>query len=228
MGEKSGKKNDRNADQSSFHDTLNDDALMVAICVGDVSALEVIYDRYSRLIFPLCRRILKDEWAAEEVLQDIFLEIWRLPGRFNPARGSLIVYLTRLARSRAIDRWRKDRKGQHESSTDSHLSPLATSASNSKDEPPRLVELYEQLDRMRAALRKMPELHRMPIELAFLDGLSHTEIAKALSIPLGTIKARIRNGLLHLRDAFQSPAEEDNGSPDARAGDYGCCAAHAG
>jgi hypothetical protein len=86
MGEKSGHKVSLDDRELSYQETLDDDALMRAISFREVFALEIIYGRYSRLLFPLCRRILRNETAAEEVLQDVFMEIWRIPGRFNPVR----------------------------------------------------------------------------------------------------------------------------------------------
>jgi RNA polymerase sigma-70 factor, ECF subfamily len=226
MGESKSKKVGHDVSKLCFQEKLDDDALMRAVCACEVSALEAIYNRYSKLLFPICQRIVKDKTAAEEVLQDIFLEIWRIPGRFNPVRGSLIVYLMHLTRSRAIDRWRKERKMRREYPTDSDISPLIAAMSQKGKEPPHMVELYEQIAHMKSALGQLPALQRTPIELAFLDGLSHAEIAKVLSIPLGTIKARIRSGLIQLRDAFQNPVTEDENDPlDLRTGEYGSCAA---
>lgn len=182
---------------------------MVAVCAGDVSALDMIYNRYSNLLFPLCRRILRDEPAAEEVLQDVFCELWTIPSRFDAARGSLIVYLTHLTRSRAIDRWRRDRRLRRKCTAQSDLSPQNIAVSPAKNEPPHMAALFEQIARMKCALGQLSELQRIPIELAFRDGLSHTEIAQFLAVPLGTIKARIRSGLIRLRNAFDAVKTDD-------------------
>jgi RNA polymerase sigma-70 factor, ECF subfamily len=209
MGEQMRQKDVRDSAKLYSQETQDDDALMVAISSGDVSALGVIYNRYSKLLFPWCRRILRDELAAEEVLQDVFCELWTIPNRFDPARGSLIIYLTHLTRSRAIDRWRKDRRLRRKCCTNLEISSVIAPVSNMKNEPPRMVELFEQIGRMKRALNQLSALQRLPIELSFLDGLSHTEIAQVLAIPLGTIKARIRSGLILLRNAFQRNTTDD-------------------
>jgi RNA polymerase sigma-70 factor, ECF subfamily len=213
----------------SIQEMLDDGTLMLAVFAGDASALEVIYRRYSGLLFPLCRRILKDELVAEEVLQDVFCELWKIPRRFDPARGSLIVYLVHLTRSRAIDRWRKNRRLRRKCCNDSDLSPLNIATAPAKNEPPHMAALFEQINRMKCALGQLSALQRRPIELAFRDGLSHTEIARLLAVPLGTIKARIRSGLIHLRNAYEVvKTDEIKQSLDLCPGEYMSCSLHLG
>ena len=170
---------------------------------GDGQALATLYDRHSRVTFSLALRILAEPLEAEEVVQDVFAQAWRQASRFDRSRGAVVAWLLMMTRSRAIDRLRA-RRGQPPLEGD-HPSALRDAADTA---PPVDLALLtaDDLVRVRAALDALPEAQRMAIELAFHEGLTHTEVAERLEQPLGTIKTRIRVGLLRLRAALPSPS----------------------
>ena len=163
---------------------------------GDHDALGELYDRHGRLVYSLALRIVRDQSDAEDIAQEVFSQAWRLAGRYDAARGSVLGWLLTLTRSRAIDRLRARRTRPEPASDDSKLDEIAD----------RLVPMDEQLAwagqaaQIRAALDGLSPLQRVAIDLAFYEGLTHAEIAERLELPLGTVKTRIRQGLLTLRD----------------------------
>jgi RNA polymerase sigma-70 factor (ECF subfamily) len=173
-------------------------ALVRAMAAGDTGAFAKFYDRHAGLVFALCVRILHDRAEAEELLVDIFYEMWKRIDRFDANRGSPLTYLSLLARSRAIDRKR--------SLTSSGKSaPIVDEANASTSDTPLKDALSSERQRViREALRELDPAQRQAIECAFYDGLSHSEIAAKLNKPLGTIKTNIRQGLIRLRDALRN------------------------
>ncbi len=161
---------------------------------GDPSALAELYDRYSSVVYAVALRVLGDTGAAEDVLQEVFLQLWRNPGAFDAARGSLGAWLAVITRNRAIDSLRKRRP-------ETDIEDVVVSVA---------PDLAGQTDRSRAAekvrgvLGTMPPAQRSALEMAYFEGMSHSEIADKTGEPLGTIKTRIRAGLILLRKAFQS------------------------
>jgi RNA polymerase sigma-70 factor (ECF subfamily) len=152
-----------------------------------------LYDRYSSLVYAVALRVVGDTGAAEDILQEVFLQLWRNPGSFDAARGRLAPWLAVIARHRAIDQVRG--RKEHTDIEDLTLSVDA--------------KLEEAADRSRAGekvrsvLAGMPAEQRKALEMAFFQGLTHTEIAQQTGDPLGTVKTRIRSGLQQLRKAFQ-------------------------
>ena len=171
-----------------------DPALVVAIRSGDQSAMGALYDRYSPVVYAVALRILGDTGAAEDVLQDVFMQLWRNPGAFDSSRGSLGAWLAVITRNRAIDALRK-RRPEHD------IEDVIISV-----EPDMAGEADRARtgERVRAALGAMPDSQRKALELAYYEGLTHSEIAAKTGEPLGTIKTRIRAGLLTLRKAFST------------------------
>lgn len=171
---------------------LADAALMVRIRSGEQDALAELYDRYSPLVYSVALRVLADTGEAEDVLQDVFLQLWRHPASFDATRGNLGPWLAVIARHRAIDALRKRRP-----QTDLEDVVIAIDA-----------ELESSADRarasakVRASLHAMPENQRKMLELAFFEGMTHTEIAAKTGEPLGTVKTRIRAALTALRKAL--------------------------
>jgi len=165
---------------------------------GDQAALEVLYARYSAPVYALVRKILPAHEEAEDVALDVFWQVWRQAERYDPSRGAPPAWLFTLARSRAIDRLRA--RGRRESRTisfddpDLNLDPLDESAA-----PDEVVSFRQNRDAVRAAMEKLPAVQREAVALAFLKGLTHVEIAERLGQPLGTVKTRIRQGLIRLR-----------------------------
>jgi len=163
---------------------------------GDHDGLAELYDRHGRAVYSLALRIVRDQRDAEEVVQDVFAQAWRQSGRYSAARGSVIAWLMTLARSRAIDRAR-GRQARPDASSGAESIVDISDQTASADE--QLASTAEA-GRVRAAIEALPLLQRMAIELAFYEGLTHTEIADRLDQPLGTVKTRIRQGLLKLRE----------------------------
>ena len=162
----------------------------------DESALAQLYDASSPLVYGLALRILGDAGAAEEVTLDVYLQVWKQANRFDPVRGRVSTWLMTIARSRAIDRLRG--RAQQLSQADT-LEAVAEAQSENPD-PQQSAALAQQQAQVRKALSTLSEEQRRAIELAFFNGLSQNEIALKLNEPLGTIKTRIRNGMLKLRE----------------------------
>jgi RNA polymerase sigma-70 factor (ECF subfamily) len=165
---------------------------------GDADALAALYDRHSRIIYSLAFRIIGDTSDAEEVVQDVFAQVWRQAARYDTSRGAVIAWMLMMTRSRAIDRIRS-RRGLPPVAPDSWkgLAEMVDPAQG-----PELTTLTaDQIGRVREALNALPLTQRLAIQLAFYEGLTHVEIAERLEEPLGTVKTRIRLGLLKLRDA---------------------------
>ncbi len=184
-------------------------ALMARVVAGDHGAMEAIYDRYSRLVYAIAMRMLHDAQAAEELLSDIFMELWRKVERFDAARGSLATYLATLTRSRAIDRMRAARRHA--------TAPLAADQAAALVDPAaapssRLTGAEDRA-RMVTALGRLSGDQRSTLELAYFDDLSHSEIATRLGKPLGTVKTHIRQGLITLREILQVRPGDGAGSP---------------
>lgn len=170
-----------------------DAALISAIRSGDQSAMAALYDRYSSIVYSVALRVLADTGAAEDVLQDVFMQLWRNPGLFDPSRGSLGAWMAVIARNRAIDALRKRRpENDVEDVVISVETDLAAEADRAR-----------AAEKVRSVLGSMPGPQRAALEMAYFEGLTHTEIAAKTGEPLGTIKTRIRAGLTTLRKAFQ-------------------------
>jgi RNA polymerase sigma-70 factor, ECF subfamily len=174
-----------------------DDALMRRILNGDETALGTLYDRYSGLVYSVANRILRDTGAAEEVLQDIFHQIWRTAARFDFERGSLTAWLLVMARSRSIDRLRRRTVPTAEDPAEPVNMVLradfnfeAAAAQN------------QLMSQVRKALEALPEAQRHAMELAYFEGLTQTEIASRTGDPLGTVKTRMRTAVASLKKAL--------------------------
>lgn len=166
--------------------------LVSAIRSGNESAMAALYDRYSSIVYSVALRVLADTGAAEDVLQEVFLQLWRNPGAFDSSRGSLGPWLAVIARNRAIDALRRRQPVTDIEDVVVSVEPdLAGEA-----------ERARAMEKVRSALSAMPGPQRKALEMAYFEGLTHTEIAARTGEPLGTIKTRIRAGLLALRKAF--------------------------
>lgn len=177
--------------------------LLRAVAARDSYALGRLFDRYGSAVLALCLRILRNRQDAEEILVDVFWELWERPERFDASRGNLITYLVTLARSRAIDRLRSRKRAREQPivGDDAWAEPAA--APRAAAWPLENALLVEQRDHIRRALAVLQPDQRRAIELAFYSGLSHSEIASELAQPLGTVKSRIRSGLIQLRDSLR-------------------------
>jgi RNA polymerase sigma-70 factor (ECF subfamily) len=177
---------------------ISDNELLNAVARGDEQALAGIYDRYRLILFGLILRILHDRQEAEEVLQETFLQVWRRAGDFDEARGRPFTWLVTIARSRALDRLRvlgsrarlADEVEAHSSGAE--VGDAAADAVKS-----------EQATIVRQALAELPEEQRRALFLAYFEGLTQSEISTRLGEPLGTVKTRMRSGLMKLRELLR-------------------------
>jgi RNA polymerase sigma-70 factor (ECF subfamily) len=169
----------------------SDLALVTASRSGDQGAMAVLYDRHSWIVYSVALRVLQDTGAAEDVLQDVFMQLWRNPGAFDATRGNMAGWLAVIARNRAIDALRRRppvNDNDMEGVVVSVEPDLASAADRSR-----------AMDKVRGALQAMPTPQRSALEMAYFEGLTHSEIAGKTGEPLGTVKTRIRAGLLALR-----------------------------
>ena len=177
-----------------------DATLMRRLLQRDVNAFEELYDRHSRLVYALVLRILQQATTAEEVVQDVFLQLWRNTAQYDGSRGPFVPWLLTIARNRALDqlRLKSERQRRREDQTD-ELPPAVAipDFEGSLDEKRRAT-------RVRELMNSLNPQQRQAIELAYFEGLSHSEIANALKEPLGTVKSWIRNGLLRLKEGLQT------------------------
>jgi RNA polymerase sigma-70 factor (ECF subfamily) len=175
-------------------------SLIASAADGDRSAFATLYDALAPTVFGVARRVLRDPSQAEEVAQEVFVEIWRLAARFDPARGSVRTWAVTIAHRRAVDRVRSEQ---------SHRNRQLTVGAAAVDLPASPEEGAIDLDdrrRARAAMRALPPQQREALELAFYEGLTHVQIADHLGVALGTVKTRIRDGLIRLRTAMGGPS----------------------
>ena len=178
-------------------------ALIAQVAGGDQPALAALYDGTSKLVFGLVLRILGDRSVAEEVLFDVYTQVWRQAARYDPARGGPLGWITTIARSRAIDRLRSDKPLQQED----ELSDTTASRETSAASPETNAALAEMREIVRAALDHLSAEQRETIELAYYSGMTQTEIAAHLALPLGTVKTRTRLAMMKLRDALRPVME---------------------
>jgi RNA polymerase sigma-70 factor, ECF subfamily len=183
---------------------MTDSELLAGIIKRERRAFDLFYERYAQIIFNLCIRILKDEGEAQDVLQEIFIQIWRDASRFDPVRASVKTWLFTIARSRSLDRYRSRRaiasRLQDRSSGKIQRIP--------GKEDPQTRTLMQQY--ARKALAQLNEEQRIVLELSYYEGLTQEEIAAQLNEPLGTIKSRIRSALIKLRALYSAKETEDS------------------
>jgi RNA polymerase sigma-70 factor (ECF subfamily) len=179
--------NSETADRS-----VDDAESLTRVGQRDENAMEEIFRRYSGPVYSVALRVLRDTGQAEDVLQEVFLQLWRNPTAFVQDRGSLGAWLVVIARNRAIDLLRRRKP------SDSVDDVVLASSLNVADEAERNV----MMEKVHRALAELPVEQRKSLELAYFEGLSHTEIASRTGDPLGTVKTRIRQALIALRKAF--------------------------
>jgi RNA polymerase sigma-70 factor (ECF subfamily) len=173
---------------------------MERILQQDSTALETLYDRYGGPVYSLVLRIAQNPASAEEIVQDIFLQLWRSAGRFQIERGPLEPWLFTMARNRALDFLRlKREKQRRREDSDSDIAPTAVV----RPDPEGAIDEARRAEKIRALLASLPAAQRRAIELAFFEGLTHSEIAEKTGEALGTVKSWIRSGLLRLRESLQ-------------------------
>ena len=180
-------------------ESLSDSVLMKQLARRAPEALEILYDRHSRAVYSLALRIAQQATSAEEIVQDVFLQLWRKAHHYQASRGPLEPWLLTLARNRSLDHMRLKREKQRRREDTLEEQPLACTAPN----PEHIADREHRAARVRVLMRSLPERQRRAIELAYFDGMTHSEIARELKEPLGTVKSWIRTGLLRLREAVE-------------------------
>jgi len=174
---------------------------MAQVQNGDKQALRKLYDRFNKILFGMIYKILRNKEESEDLLQEIFVKIWNKADQFDPSRGSAYSFIATLARNRAIDRTRSRafknrRKDDYVINDDEYSFNLSTENPN----PEEKIEITERAVGVRKALAQLNEKERQVLYISYFEGLSQTEIADKIDIPLGTVKYRMRQGMIKLRE----------------------------
>ncbi len=173
-----------------------DTDLMGAVARGDKDAFATLYDRFVDQVYGLIRKVLRDPAQSEEVAQEVFVDVWRTARRYDPDRGAVATWLMTLAHRRAVDRVRSEQSARRR---DEHVGQREPRVFDSVAEA---VETTLEHEQVRRALGQLTDLQREAIELAYYGGNSYRDVAELLGTPLGTVKTRMRDGLVRLRDAL--------------------------
>lgn len=171
----------------------SDRSLMDRVRVREQLAMTEVFDRYASLVYSVALRVLRDTGQAEDVTQDIFFQLWRNPDSFSSARGSLCAWLVVVARNRAIDHLRRRRPSEAVDDV------VLASDTNLEVE----AERNTIIERVRRVWDELPQEQQLSLEMAFFEGMTHTEIAEKTGQPLGTVKTRIRSALTSLRKRLE-------------------------
>lgn len=189
-------------------DNSRDKDLLRRIAQKDPVALSLLYDQYNRLLFGLLVSILKKKTEAEDILQEVFSTIWEKADQFDPDRGTGYTWIVSLTRNKGIDRLRsKVYKEQKKQSTSLDNDDVHYPLYSSENNPLEDTILSDRADMVRNALQQISEKQRKVIEISYFSGLSQSEISEEYDIPLGTVKTRMRDGMMKLRDIL-SGAEQ--------------------
>jgi RNA polymerase sigma-70 factor (ECF subfamily) len=173
---------------------MEDAELLEAVARQDQSAMATLFDRYSRLVYSIALRVLREPDLAEDVMQEVLLQVWRQPGGFVSQRGSLGAWLAVVARNRSIDVIRRRAR----------LTPLEDLVLPEPRNLQRAVEESHLMDQVRVAVDTLPGEQQAPLHMAYFEGLTHTEISERTGTPLGTVKTRIRTALTAVRRALEA------------------------
>ena len=185
---------DKPQDRFAAKGAPEDEEFLRRVSNGDQQAMAEIFDRYGRLVYSVALRVLGDPGHAEDVLQDVFFKVWREPHTFMKDRGPLGAWLAVVARNRAIDALRRRKP------SDSVEDVVLASRTNIAAE----FEHDSLIDKIREVMKILPPEQKLSMELAYFEGLSHSEIAARTGDPLGTVKTRIRSALASLRKALEA------------------------
>ncbi|MBI3800188.1 MAG: sigma-70 family RNA polymerase sigma factor [Deltaproteobacteria bacterium] len=190
---------DRTLTGMTVHRQQEDGALIAAIARRQQEALDQLYERYQAVVYHLALKVLNNRESAEEVVYDVFWQVWREAERYDAQRGSVSAWLATVARSRAIDALRA-RRGKPAAADNIAERAVATEP---VENPEEQTSLAQRAALVRVALESLPADQRTALELSFFNGLSHIEIAEHLREPLGTVKTRIRSAMLKLRERLR-------------------------
>lgn len=178
-------------------------SLLLASSRGDGAAFAEFYDQLAPRVYGVVLRVLRDAHQAEEVTQEVFLQVWQTAAQFDPARGSALTWVLTLAHRRAVDRVRSSESGRRRDTAHVDLDVRTP-----YDETATVAHASLEGERVRDALATLSTGQRQAIELAYFGGHTHAEVSRLMQIPLGTAKTRIRDGLLRLRDVLALTAAE--------------------
>ena len=183
------------------HAHLSDEALVALVARSDDGALAELYDRHGRVAYGLALRILRDASLAEDAVQDAFLGVWRTAARFLPERGKASTWIMTIVHRRAVDLVRREERRRTE--------PVDAAEEATGDATDEMALLSVERERVRTALRALPDAQREALELAYFGGFTQSELADRLGEPLGTIKSRMFNGLTRLRALLEEALPEE-------------------
>jgi RNA polymerase sigma-70 factor (ECF subfamily) len=184
---------------------VDDDRLLARVAAGDPSAVGELYDRYGRQVYSLALRMLGDIAAAEDVTQEVFVKVWRRADRFDPERGRAASWILHIAYTTAVDVARQ--RGRAAPGRFEEIG--AEEADLAAADPAENAEVAVMGTQVRQALMRLPAEQRQALEMAYFGALSHSEIARSLGVPLGTVKGRIRLGLEALRIHLMAPRRKE-------------------
>ncbi len=187
------------------YEDLDDSQLLSMIQQQDRGALEALYDKYGGAVYSLAMRMLSDSGAAQEVAQDTFFNVWRRASSYHSQRGKVTSWLFSIAHHRTIDELRRRRRDQ---SRVQHGVDLTNKASDGADDPVAYATAQYERSQLKDALHTLRVEQREVVVLAYFGGLTHSEIAKHLDQPLGTVKTRMRLGLRKMREALGPQVQE--------------------
>lgn len=191
--------------KEAAYNRLDDEELMQRLSYCDLEAFRALYDRYSDLVYSTTLRIVRDVHLAQDMVQDIFLRLWRKPESYVAQRGRFVIWLTSVARNRSVDEIRaRSRRYRHETASPEQQGRELPGPD--QDSPALTAELADQRRLILVALGGLPPAQRQAREMAYFGGLTQQEIAERLSQPLGTVKTRIRLGMRKLRKALGAQA----------------------
>lgn len=175
--------------------------LVSAVAEGDQDAFARLYDLTAPRVFGLVVRVLRDRSQAEEVTQEVYLQVWRRADGFDPDRGSALAWLLTVAHRRAVDRVRSA-----QSQSDREVVYESRQTQPAFDSTSEIVQGRLEAGRLRTAVHGLSPVQRAAVELAYFEGLTHREVSARLGVPLGTAKTRIRDGLIRLRGELEGGA----------------------
>jgi RNA polymerase sigma factor (sigma-70 family) len=184
---------------------LRDGQLVELVAQKDGGALEALYDRYGRAAYSLARRILTEETLAQDVVQEVFLSLWRDARRFDAGRGTVATYLLSMTHHRAVDAVRREENLRRWRSSEEGLELEPDPRARVEDE----VEASERRAQVRAALGKLPAAQREAVALAYFGGYTQREVAALVGVPLGTVKTRMAAGMRKMKEALQDAGSEE-------------------
>jgi RNA polymerase sigma factor (sigma-70 family) len=185
---------------------LRDGQLVELVARQDASALEALYDRYGRAAYSLARRILTEERLAQDVVQEVFLSLWRNADRFDAGRGTVATYVLSMTHHRAVDVVRREEHLRRWRTSDEGLELEPDPKPGVEDQ----VEASERRAEVRAALEELPAAQREALLLAYFGGYTQREVAALVGVPLGTVKTRMAAGMRKMKEALQNAGTEEH------------------